>query len=54
MPDLNVLEVRMASVSMLHSKVINVATLSMIIRMALLVVITGCATQPRLGLLITA
>ncbi|MNP43909.1 hypothetical protein D3C76_1377540 [compost metagenome] len=53
-PALKVLELRMLSVSTPHSTVVSVATLSIIIRIALVVFISGVATRPRLGLLTMA
>ncbi|MNC71286.1 hypothetical protein D3C75_1221880 [compost metagenome] len=54
MPALKVLELSTISVSTLHSKVVRVATLSMMIKIALVVFIKGLATRPRPGLLIMA
>ncbi|MNL56283.1 hypothetical protein D3C87_1797660 [compost metagenome] len=54
MPALKVLELSTISVSTRHSRVVRVATLSMMIRMALVVFISGFATRPRPGLLMMA
>ncbi|CNU94948.1 Uncharacterised protein [Salmonella enterica subsp. enterica serovar Bovismorbificans] len=53
-PALKVLELRMASVSTLHRMVVSVATLNMMIKIALVVFISGFSTRPRLGLLTIA
>ncbi|VEA43334.1 Uncharacterised protein [Salmonella enterica subsp. enterica] len=44
----------MASVSTLHRMVVSVATLNMMIKIALVVFISGFSTRPRLGLLTIA
>ncbi|MNI68533.1 hypothetical protein D3C73_1242330 [compost metagenome] len=51
---MKVLEFRIESVSTRQMIVVSVAMLSMMIRMALVVFISGLATRPRLGLLIMA
>lgn len=53
-PALKVLELRMLSVSTLQITVVRVATLSMMIRIALVVFISGFSTRPMLGLLMIA
>ncbi|MNI08125.1 hypothetical protein D3C73_611490 [compost metagenome] len=54
MPALKVLEFKIRSVSMRHRMVVRVATLSMMIKMALVVFISGVVTSPMLGLLMMA